>query len=376
MESPLAEADQLLRKVPLIDGHNDLAWAVRKDGHLGVADLDRLQPSLQTDLVRLQSGRVGGQFWSVYVPCRFKGSDAVAATIEQIEFVHRMIEHFPNNLALATSAKQVEDAFATGRVASLLGAEGGHCIGESLGILRAFYRLGVRYLTLTHNENTSWAEAATDVSIGGLRPFGYEVISEMNLLGMLVDLAHTSRSTALASIQASRAPVVMTHSSCRELVDHPRNVDDETMRALADAGGVMMLTFVPSFISAECAEWDAALRRKAVSQGMDPRDLDVLRELEKEQELPRPKATLSHVIEHLEYAREIVGVESIGLGGDYDGMSEVPVGLEDVSCYPALFAALLERGWSVTDCTKLAGQNILRVLHEAEGVAKSLSRYQ
>ena len=170
MESALAAADQLLRKVPLIDGHNDLAWAVRRNGHLGVADLDRLQPSLQTDLVRLQSGRVGGQFWSVYVPCRFKGSDAIAATIEQIEFVHRMIEHYPNRLSLATSAKQVEDAFATGRVASLLGAEGGHCIGESLEILRAFYRLGVRYLTLTHNENTSWAESATDVAIGGLAP--------------------------------------------------------------------------------------------------------------------------------------------------------------------------------------------------------------
>ena len=170
MESALAAADQLLRKVPLIDGHNDLAWAVRKNGQLGVADLDRLQPSLQTDLARLQSGRVGGQFWSVYVPCRFKGSDAIAATIEQIEFVHRMIEHYPNRLSLATSAKQVEDAFATGRVASLLGAEGGHCIGESLEILRAFYRLGVRYLTLTHNENTSWAESATDVAIGGLTP--------------------------------------------------------------------------------------------------------------------------------------------------------------------------------------------------------------
>jgi membrane dipeptidase len=374
MESPIAAAEQLLRRVPLIDGHNDLAWAVRANESLSVADLDRLQPSLQTDLVRLQKGRVGGQFWSVYVPCRFKGSDAVTVTFEQIEFVHRMIERYPSRLSLATSAAQVEDAFATGRVASLLGAEGGHCIGDSLEILRAFYRLGVRYLTLTHNENTSWAESATDVSIGGLGRFGYEVISEMNLLGMLVDLAHTSRSTALAGIETSRAPVVITHSSCRGVVDHPRNVDDETMRALADAGGVLMLTFVPSFISAECADWDADLRQKAVSRGMDPRNLDVMRELAKEQQLPRPKATLFHVIDHLEYAREMMGVESIGLGGDYDGMSEVPVGLEDVSCYPALFAALLERGWSVTDCAKLAGGNILRVMHEAESVAKSLAR--
>jgi len=374
MESPIAAAEQLLRRVPLIDGHNDLAWAVRANESLSVADLDRLQPSLQTDLVRLQKGRVGGQFWSVYVPCRFKGSDAVTVTFEQIEFVHRMIERYPSRLSLATSAAQVEDAFATGRVASLLGAEGGHCIGDSLEILRVFYRLGVRYLTLTHNENTSWAESATDVSIGGLGRFGYEVISEMNLLGMLVDLAHTSRSTALAGIETSRAPVVITHSSCRGVVDHPRNVDDETMRALADAGGVLMLTFVPSFISAECADWDADLRQKAVSRGMDPRNLDVMRELAKEQQLPRPKATLFHVIDHLEYAREMMGVESIGLGGDYDGMSEVPVGLEDVSCYPALFAALLERGWSVTDCAKLAGGNILRVMHEAESVAKSLAR--
>jgi len=374
MESPIAAAEQLLRRVPLIDGHNDLAWAVRANESLSVADLDRLQPSLQTDLVRLQKGRVGGQLWSVYVPCRFKGSDAVTVTFEQIEFVHRMIERYPSRLSLATSAAQVEDAFATGRVASLLGAEGGHCIGDSLEILRAFYRLGVRYLTLTHNENTSWAESATDVSIGGLGRFGYEVISEMNLLGMLVDLAHTSRSTALAGIETSRAPVVITHSSCRGVVDHPRNVDDETMRALADAGGVLMLTFVPSFISAECADWDADLRQKAVSRGMDPRNLDVMRELAKEQQLPRPKATLFHVIDHLEYAREMMGVESIGLGGDYDGMSEVPVGLEDVSCYPALFAALLERGWSVTDCAKLAGGNILRVMHEAESVAKSLAR--
>lgn len=374
MESPIAAAEQLLRRVPLIDGHNDLAWAVRANESLSVADLDRLQPSLQTDLVRLQKGRVGGQFWSVYVPCRFKGSDAVTVTFEQIEFVHRMIERYPSRLSLATSAAQVEDAFATGRVASLLGAEGGHCIGDSLEILRVIYRIGVRYLTLTHNENTSWAESATDVSIGGLGRFGYEVISEMNLLGMLVDLAHTSRSTALAGIETSRAPVVITHSSCRGLVDHPRNVDDVTMRALADAGGVLMLTFVPSFISAECADWDADLRQKAVSRGMDPRNLDVMRELAKEQQLPRPKATLFHVIDHLEYAREMMGVESIGLGGDYDGMSEVPVGLEDVSCYPALFAALLERGWSVTDCAKLAGGNILRVMHEAESIAKSLAR--
>ena len=232
----------------------------------------------------------------------------------------------------------------------------------------------MRYLALTHNENTSWAESATDVSIGGRRPFGYEVISEMDSLGMLIDLAHTSRSTALASIRASGAPAVMTHSSCRGLVDHPRNVDDETMRALADAGGVLMLTFVPPFISVERADWDAELRRKAVACGKDPRNLDVLRELEKEQELPPPKATLFPAIEHLEYAREIVGVDSIGLAGDYDGMSDVPLELEDVSCYPTIFAALLEHGWSVTECTKLAGQNTLRVLHEVESVAKSLTR--
>jgi membrane dipeptidase len=321
----------------VIDGHNDLPWALRNllgsDSRAVVAgiDLAEPQPNLHTDLGRLRSGGVGGQFWSVFVPCELTGSDAVTAVLEQIELVHALIARYPDDLALATTADDVEAAMAAGRVASLLGAEGGHCIAESLGVLRALHRLGVRYLTLTHNKNTPWADSATDEpAAGGLTDFGREVVAELNRLGMLVDLSHVAPTTMRDALDASAAPVIFSHSSCRAVYDHPRNVPDDVLAALADNGGVCMVTFVGRFITG--AE----------------------------------EATLDDVVTHVEHAREIAGVDHIGLGGDYDGTTSLPVGMGDVGAYPLLFEALLDRGWTGEECAKLAGRNIVRVLREAQ----------
>jgi membrane dipeptidase len=333
-------ATELLRVAPVIDGHNDLPWALRtllgSDPRAVAAgiDLAEPQPSLHTDLGRLRSGGVGGQFWSVFVPCELTGSDAVTAVLEQIELVHALIARYPDDLALATTAEDVEAAIAAGRVASLLGAEGGHCIAESLGVLRALHRLGVRYLTLTHNKNTPWADSATDdPAAGGLTDFGREVVREINRLGMLVDLSHVAPTTMRDALDASTAPVIFSHSSCRAVYDHPRNVPDDVLAALADNGGVCMVTFVGRFITGE------------------------------------PEATLDDVVAHVEHAREIAGLDHIGLGGDYDGTTSLPVGMEDVGAYPLLFEALLDRGWTGEECAKLAGRNIVRVLREAQAHA-------
>ncbi len=337
----LDRSQQLLRRVPLVDGHNDLPWAIRDKtgGDLGAVELTAEQPGLHTDLVRLRRGGVGAQFWSVYVPCRYLEHRAVTAVLEQVELVHELVERYPEHLRLARSAAEVESAFADGRIASLLGAEGGHCIAESLGVLRALHRLGVRYMTLTHNDNTPWADSATDQPVsGGLTDFGREVVREMNRLGMLVDLSHVAPTTMRDALAVSAAPVIFSHSSCRSVTDHPRNVPDDVLREMAAQGGVCMITFVPAFVSGD----------------------------------PVRRATRADVVAHLEHAREVAGVDHIGLGGDYDGTGELPEGLEDVSAYPALFADLLDRGWSEEDLAKLAGGNVLRVLSAAEKVAAEL----
>jgi membrane dipeptidase len=374
-------AQALLQATQLADGHNDLPWALRAiagpDPSAAVAstDLTEAQPGLHTDLPRLRQGGVGLQFWSVYVPCQFEGHSAVTAVLEQIEVVYQLVERYPADLALATTADEAEEAFRAGKIASMLGAEGGHSIAGSLGVLRALRRLGVRYMTLTHNLNTPWADSATDEpEHDGLTDFGRDVVREMNRIGMMVDLSHVAPSTMRDALAVSSAPVVFTHSSCRAVNDHPRNVPDDVLAALPANGGVAMITFVPRFVSPALSEWDEALQKAMDESGLDHRDLEV-REKFTETWVgpPKPSATLEEVVTHLEHAREVAGIDHIGLGGDYDGVGSLPVGLEDVSKYPVLIGTLLDRGWSEDDCAKLAGRNILRVLRATEDASTSPS---
>ncbi|MEV4314699.1 dipeptidase [Actinocrispum sp. NPDC049592] len=367
----------LLQAVQLADGHNDLPWALRliagpdPDAAVATTDLKTAQPRLHTDIPRLRQGGVGLQFWSVYVPCQFEGHAAVTAVLEQIELVHRLAARYPGDLLLASTADEAEAAFRAGKIASMLGAEGGHCIGESLGVLRALRHLGVRYMTLTHNLNTSWADSATDTAVhGGLTDFGREVVRTMNRIGMLVDLSHVAPSTMRDALDVSAAPVVFTHSSCRAVNDHPRNVPDDVLERLAGNEGVCMITFVPRFVSPALAEWDQGVQAAMEEAGLDHRDLDVRGKFIDSWDGPKqPDATLDEVVTHIEHAREVAGIDHIGLGGDYDGVGTLPIGLEDVSKYPVLLGALLDRGWSEDDCAKLAGRNALRVLRAAEDVA-------
>ncbi len=373
----LDRALAVLAEHPVLDGHNDLPYALRK---LSYYDLDATDPyerlpATHTDLPRLRAGRVGGQFWSVYVPTSLAGTRAVTATLEQIDLVHRLAAKHPDAFALCRSADDVEVAMADGRIASLVGMEGGHSIDGSLGVQRQMYTLGARYMTLTHNDNVPWADSATDVAAcGGLTDFGVEVVHEMNRLGMLVDLAHVSTATMHAALDASRAPVVFSHSSCRALVDHLRDVPDEVLTRLATNGGVLMVTFVPAFVSATCATWEAQVVAEMVRRGLRASDweAEIAVAAEYASTVPRPFATLSQVADHIDHARAVAGAEHVGIGGDYDGVDVLPVGLEDVSTYPLLFAELVERGWSDEELAGLACRNILRVLREAEAVALRL----
>ncbi|MBB5958320.1 membrane dipeptidase [Saccharothrix tamanrassetensis] len=287
----------------------------------------------------------------------------MTAVLEQVELVRELCAAYPDLLGFAETADEAVAVFESGRLASLLGAEGGHSINSSLGVLRALRRAGVRYMTLTHNENTPWADSATDVAEhGGLTAFGVEVVREMNRIGMIVDLSHVAESTMNAALDVSERPVLFTHSSCRAVADHPRNVPDAVLARLAANGGVCMVTFVPAFVSQAYAEWDARLKDEMDAAGKRHNDLEAREEFLAGRETETPRVTLDDVVTHLEHAREVAGIDHIGLGGDYDGVREQPEGLEDVSTYPALIGALLERGWSEDDCAKLAGANALRVL--------------
>jgi membrane dipeptidase len=370
-------AHALLDQFPIIDGHNDLAWALREAGMRDPAKTDLSLPVdfTHTDLPRLAKGRVGAQFWSVYVPAQLQADAAVTATLEQIDLVHQLAAQYPGALQLAFTAADVQRIIDSGRVASLVGAEGGHSIAGSLGVLRAFYLLGVRYLTLTHNLSVPWADSATDEpTAGGLSAFGREVVSEMQRLGMLVDLSHAAPTTMSDTMDTAEAPVIFSHSSAFAVCDHPRNVPDEILARLAHNGGLCMITFVPAFVAQRCRDWELELAAEMNHEGLDYRDLAHRNRFKKSwlAEHPRPKASIADVVAHLEHAREVAGVDHIGLGGDYDGTDEQPVGLEDVSCYPALIDALLARHWSEADCGKLASGNILRVLRDAETAATIL----
>lgn len=373
----------LLAQHPVFDGHNDVAWELRRQVNydLSAKDISLPQPSLQTDIPRLRAGGVGAQFFSVYVPSNMPGSAAVTATLEQIDCVHRIVEKYPEVFALARTADQVRAAIADQKIAALLGAEGGHSIDSSLGALRMLRKLGVAYMTLTHNHNTPWADSATDVPQShGLNDFGRDVVREMNRIGMLVDISHVAPDTMRAAIQTSTAPVIFSHSSCRALCDHVRDAPDDVLTSLAKNDGVIMITFVPNFVSQECADWDAAekaeserlgLQRPSVySLNTEAQDPALLAELSAWRlSNPAPRATLAQVADHVEHARDVAGVKNIGIGGDFDGVSELPIGLEDVSTYPALLEELAKRGWSDDELAGLTSQNILRVLAKAEEIA-------
>lgn len=375
----------VLARSPIFDGHNDLAWAMRKQVAYDLAqrDITVHQPLLHTDIPRLRAGGVGAQFFSVYVPGTLAGGAAVTATLEQIDCVTRIVAAHPETFESARSAADVRRVIAGGRIAALLGAEGGHSIDCSLGVLRTLRRLGVAYMTLTHNQNVPWADAATDVpAVGGLSDFGREVVLEMNRIGMMVDISHVAPATMHAALDVSQAPVIFSHSSCRALTDHVRDAPDAVLERLAGNDGIVMITFVPDFVSQACADHSRAEDAKRHELGLDKVTIYTEHSGEHHEptaaaefaawqaENPAPPATLAQVADHVEHAREVAGAAHIGLGGDYDGTESLPIGLEDVSTYPALLAELADRGWSDADLAALASGNILRVLQAAEDCAE------
>jgi membrane dipeptidase len=374
----LARARAILRQSPVVDGHNDYPWTVREKagGDLATLDISGPQPSIMTDIPRLRAGGVGGQFWSVYVPAELQGQSAVTATLEQIDVVSRMLQRYPETFELALSADDVQRIAKRGRIASLIGMEGGHSIDNSLGALRMFYRLGARYMTLTHSKNTPWADSCSDVpGSDGLSRFGEEVVREMNRLGMLVDLSHTAPATMDDALRVSAAPVIFSHSSSRAVNDVPRNVPDDILKRLPANGGVVMVTFVPGFLSPAVAAWnktqEAEQARLAAEFPNDPArvtaDLAAWTAAH-----PAPRATIADAANHIDHIRQVAGIDHIGLGGDFDGINSVPLGLEDVSTYPALLAELLRRGYSDADIRKITSGNVLRAFRQAEAVARRL----
>jgi membrane dipeptidase len=386
--------EQVLRQTPLIDGHNDLPWEIREryksdletidlssdTRHLAVGEG---QAALMTDIPRLRAGHVGAQFWSVWIPVNIQGFQAVQATLEQMDLVKRMTARYSSDFAMAYSAADIRRIHKSRRIASLIGIEGGHQINNSLAVLRQMYDAGARYMTLTHTTNTSWADSATDAPAnGGLTAFGIDVVKEMNRLGMLVDLSHVSPDTMKAALAVSQAPVIFSHSSARALDDHPRNVPDDVLKVLAANGGVVMVNFAPAYVSAARNHWqaDRAAERTRFNNppyaglyiGQPDRAKTALAEWEAQH--PRPITTLAQVADHIEYIRNVAGVEHVGLGSDFDGISDAPVGLEGVDCYPALLEELMRRGWSDADIAKLAGENLLRAMAAAEQTSAQLAK--
>jgi membrane dipeptidase len=378
-EDLLARAKALHTQVPLIDGHNDYPWALRgldPRRDLASADIAKSVPKLMTDIPRLRAGGLGGQFWSVYVPSTMAPRDAVVATLEQIDIVHRMMARWPETFELALTADEAERAFKRGRIASMIGIEGGHQVDSSLATLRMMFRLGARSMTLTHNNNTPWADAAADrPAHGGLTMFGEDVVREMNRLGMLVDLSHVSPDTMEDALRVTAAPVIFSHSNARAIADVPRNVPDAILRQLPSNGGVVMVTFVPGFTSPELVAHDrrAQAERARLQKVMAGDQAGVNTAMAAWRTAnPAPRATVAQVADHVDHIRRVAGVDHLGLGGDFDGITEVVQGLEDVSTYPALTAELLKRGYTDEDVRKILGLNVLRAWRQAERVAADL----
>ena len=384
--------ERVLKQTPLIDGHNDLPWEIRErnKGRLSTIDLksdtSKLTPPpdgapLMTDIPRLRAGHVGGQFWSVWVPVNIKGPEAVQTTVEQIDLVKRMAARYPADFAMAETAADIRRIHRAGKIACLIGIEGGHQINNSLAVLRQMYDLGARYMTLTHVLDIDWADAATDAPVHhGLTPFGVEVVREMNRLGMLVDLSHVSPETMRAALSATRAPVIFSHSSARAIVDHPRDVPDDILALVARNGGVVMVNFNPGYVSAARNQWDADRAAELARYSSPPYGGLYIGQpdrakaaLEKwESEHPKPVTTVAQVADHIEHVRQVAGVDHVGLGSDFDGIPEGPEGLDAVDKYPALLVELMHRGWSDADVAKVAGENVLRVMAEAEQVSARL----
>ncbi len=384
--------ERILAQTPLIDGHNDLPWEIRTrfGSDLSKVDLSKStlalpapegSPPLMTDIPRLRAGHVGGQFWSVYIPAEVTGPAAVQMTIEQIDLVKQMCARWPDDLAMAYTAADVVRLHKQRKIASLIGVEGGHQINNSLAVLRAYYDLGARYMTLTHAVNTAWADSATDVPAHhGLTPFGKEVVREMNRIGMLVDLSHVSADTMRAALAVSEAPVIFSHSSARGIVDHPRDVPDDVLHLVAANGGVVMVNFYPGYVSEARRRWEADRAAEQARYNSPPfgglyigqpeRAKAALAEWDRSH--PKPPVTIKDVADHIDYIRKVAGVDHVGLGSDFDGIPEAPTGLDGVDKYPALLEELAHRGWSDADLAKVAGGNVLRALAKAEEVSARL----
>lgn len=378
---PLSQIRQLLQEVPLIDGHNDLPWQFRHRNK-GVTEIDfaadtsKLTPPLLTDIPRLRAGGIGAQFWSIYVPTHLAGPAAVRASLEQIDLVHQLVALYPATFEFAISAPEIERIHRSGKIASLMGIEGGHCIDNSLAVLRTMYRLGARYLTLTHVRNTDWADAAGDEPRHhGLTGFGEEVVRELNRLGMMVDLSHVADETMRAALRVSQAPVIFSHSSARAVCQNARNVPDDILRDVRQNGGIVMVCFLPGYLNNQAsAHWALATAEKKRLDRLYP---DAPQKVEDEMEHwyranPFPPATLQDVANHIDRLRSVAGIQHIGIGSDFEGYFGTVQGLEDVSCYPMLFAELLRRGYSIPELKQIAGLNFLRVFRDVERVAARL----
>jgi len=386
-KNPSARVEHVLAETPVIDGHNDLPWEIRtKFGNVGNLDLaadtsnlhgkDGSDVHLMTDIPRLRKGHVGAQFWSVWIPASVTGPEAVQMTLEQIDIVRNMVAKYPKDFEMASTADDIQRIEKAGRIASLIGVEGGHQIDNSLAVLREYYALGARYMTLTHFKNTDWADSATDKpEHHGLTAFGRAVVHEMNRLGMLVDLSHVSPDTMKAALETTQAPVMFSHSSARALDDHPRDVPDDVLRMVKQNHGIVMANFYPAFVSQAVASWDAdragaSAKFDALYVGQPDRAKAAMDKWRKEH--PQPQATIAQVADHIDHIRKIAGVESVGIGSDFDGIEVTPVGLDGVDKYPALFEELARRGWTDDELAGLAGRNLLRVMREAEQAAAKL----
>ena len=377
----VAHVKALLKRTPLVDAHNDLPWAMREDANapLDVVAYDLNKPTKgMTDLARLRTGMVGGQFWSVYIPGDIRDSGFARVQLEQIDIARRVIARYPKDLQWALTAAEMRAAHRAGKIGSVLGMEGGHAIEHSLGALRAYYDLGVRYMTLTHNVTTDWADAANDVAKHkGLTEFGKEVVREMNRLGMIVDLSHVSPAVMSNALDVSESPIMFSHSAARVLTDVPRNVPDSILRRLPKNGGVVMMTFVPGFTSQVVADYGSrvtVLRDSLMKAYPGNNDAQFKAFAAWREQNPTPTSTIANVADHMDHIKRVAGADHIGMGGDYDGITETVVGLEDVSKYPDLLAELVKRGWTDQELRGVAGANVLRVMARGEAVAARLRR--